>query len=137
MPALPWRAKAPVSSNQEYLAMATFLPLQSYRAMPRFLRLTTSVAGQLERTGGLVGYSLLAQPARKRFWTLSAWIDRRALSAFVREMPHLAVMGQLRPHLGPTRFTAWTVLGCALPISWHEATERLMSPDASSTGGEP
>ena len=137
MPALPWRAKAPVSSDQEYLAMATFLPLQSYRAMPRFLRLTTSVAGQLERTGGLVGHSLLAQPASKRFWTLSAWIDRRALSAFVREMPHLGAMQQLRPHMGPTRFTAWTVLGCALPISWHEATERLMSPDASSTGGEP
>ena len=137
MPALPWRAKAPVSSDQEYLAMATFLPLQSYRAMPRFLRLTTSVAGQLERTGGLVGYSLLAQPARKRFWTLSAWIDRRALSAFVREMPHLDAMQQLRPHMGPTRFTAWTVLGSALPISWHEAMERLMSPDASSTGGEP
>ena len=136
MPALPWRAKAPVSANQEYLAMATFLPLQSYRAMPQFLRLTTSVAGQLERTGGLVGYSLLAQPARKRFWTLSAWIDRRALSAFVREMPHLGAMQQLRPHMGPTRFTAWTVLGSALPISWHEATERLMSPDASSTGGE-
>lgn len=137
MPALPWRAKAPVSSDQEYLAMATFLPLQSYRAMPRFLRLTTSVAGQLEHTGGLVGYSLLAQPARKRFWTLSAWIDRRALSAFVREMPHLGAMQRLRPHMGPTRFTAWTVLGSALPISWHEAMERLMSPDASSTGGEP
>ena len=137
MPALPWRAKAPVSSDREYLAMATFLPLQSYRAMPRFLRLTTSVAGQLEHTGGLVGYSLLAQPARKRFWTLSAWIDRRALSAFVREMPHLGAMQQLRPHMGPTRFTAWTVLGSALPISWHEAMERLMSPDASSTGGEP
>ena len=135
MPALPWRAKAPVTSDQEYLAMATFLPLQSYRAMPRFLRLTTSVAGQLERTGGLVGYSLLAQPARKRFWTLSAWIDRRALSAFVREMPHLGAMQQLRPHMGPTRFTAWTVLGSALPIGWHEATKRLMSPDASSGGG--
>jgi heme-degrading monooxygenase HmoA len=137
MPALPWRARAPVSANQEYLAMATFLPLRSYRAMPRFLRLATSVTGQLERTGGLVGYSLLAQPARKRFWTLSVWIDRRALSAFVREMPHLGAMQQLRPHMGPTRFTAWTVLGCALPISWNEATERLMSPDASSTGGEP
>jgi hypothetical protein len=135
MPALPWRAKAPVSSDQEYLAMATFLPLQSYRAMPRFLRLTTSVAGQLERTGGLVGYSLLAQPARKTFWTLSAWTDRRALSAFVRQMPHLGVMGDLRPHMGPTRFTAWTVLGSALPVSWNEATERLVGPAASSAGG--
>ena len=137
MPALPWRAKTPVALEQEYLAMATFLPLQSYRATPRFLRLTSSVAEQLERTGGLVGYSPLAQPASKKFWTLSAWIDRRALSAFVLEMPHPGAMQQLRPHMGPTRFTAWTVLGCALPISWHEATERLMSPDASSTGGEP
>ncbi len=137
MPALPWRAKAPVSPEQEYLALATFLPLQSYRATPRFLRLTSSVVEQLEHTGGLVGYSLLAQPARKRFWTSSAWTDRRALSAFVREMPHLAAMGQLRPHLGPTRFTAWTVLGSALPISWDEATQRLMDPHASSAGDVP
>ncbi len=135
MPALPWRSKAPALPGQEYLAMATFLPLQSYRTIPRFLRLTSSVARQLERTSGLVGYSLLAQPTRKRFWTLSAWTDRRALNAFVREMPHLGVMGDLRPHMGPTRFTAWTVLGSALPISWNEATERLMGPAASSAGG--
>src|SRR3712207_7182918 len=45
---------------------------------------------------------------RSSFWTLSAWTDRRALSAFVREMPHLGAMQQLRPHMGPTRFTAWT-----------------------------
>jgi hypothetical protein len=117
--------------------MATFLPLQSCRGIPRFLRLTSSVVRQLERTGGLVGYSLLAQPARRRFWTVSAWTDRRALSAFVREMPHVGAMEQLRPHMGPTRFTAWTVLGSALPISWDEATERLMDPDASSAGGVP
>ena len=117
--------------------MATFLPLRSYRATPRFLRLTSSVARQLERTGGLVGYSLLAQPARKRVWTSSAWTDRRALNAFVREMPHLGVMGDLRPHMGPTRFIAWTVLGSALPISWNEATERLMSRAASAAGDVP
>ena len=115
--------------------MATFLPLKSYRTIPRFLRLASSVAGQLEGTSGLVGYSLLAQPTRARFWTLSAWTDRRALGAFVREMPHLGVMGQLRPYMGPTRFTAWTVLGSTVPISWEEATERLMGPTASSAGG--
>ncbi len=115
--------------------MATFLPLRSYRTIPRFLRLTSAVVGQLEGTGGLVGYSLLAQPARRRFWTLSAWTDRRALDAFVRRMPHLGVMGDLRPHMGPTRFTAWTVLGSTLPISWTEATERLMGPAASPAGG--
>ena len=135
MPASPWRSKAPVSPDQEYLAMATFLPLRSYRRIPRFLALTSSVVRQLEGTRGLIGYSLLAQPARKRFWTLSAWADRRALDAFVRQKPHLGVMGDLRPHMGPTRFTAWTVLGSALPISWNEATERLMGPAASSAGG--
>ena len=136
MPALPWRAKTPVSPDQEYLAIATYLPLQSYRAIPRFLRLTSSVARQLERTRGLVGYSLLAQPTRKRFWTLSAWTDRDSLDAFVREVPHLNVMEKLRPHMGPTRFRAWTVLGSAVPISWDEAIERLVGSDAPSRGGK-
>ena len=135
MPASPWRSRAPVAPGLEYLAMATFLPLRSYRTIPRFLRLTSSVVRQLERTDGLVGYSLLAQPVRKRFWTVSVWTDRRALDAFVRQMPHLGVMVDLRPHMGPTRFTAWTVLGSALPISWNQATERLMGPAASSAGG--
>jgi hypothetical protein len=130
MPTLPWRTKLPVIPHQEYLVMASRLPLRSHRTIPRFLGLTASVARQLEGTSGLVGYSLLAQPIRKTFWTLSAWTDRDALDAFVRTMPHLAVMGKLRTHMGPTRFTTWTAPGSALPIPWDGAIQRLMGSSA-------
>jgi hypothetical protein len=61
---------------------------------------------------------------------LSAWTDRQALGAFVTAMPHLSVMDVLRPHMGATRFTTWTVGGSALPISWPEAIERLAQAPA-------
>src|SRR5688572_1900649 len=125
MPPLPWRTTLPALPHQEYLVMASRLPLRSHRTIPRFLGLTVSVARQLEGASGLVGYSLLAQPMRKTFWTLSAWTDRDALDAFVRTMPHLAVMRKLRTHMGHTRFITWMAPGAALPIAWDDAIERL------------
>ena len=88
------------------------------------------MARQLEGTSGLVGFSLLAQPMRKTFWTLSAWTDKDALDAFVRTMPHLAVMKRLRTHMGPTSFTTWMAPGSALPIAWDDAMERLLDAPA-------
>jgi hypothetical protein len=68
--------------------MASHLPLSSIVNVPCFLSLTVSVVRQLERTDGLVGYSLRAQPVAGTFWTLSAWADAEAFGAFVRERPH-------------------------------------------------
>ena len=92
---------------------------------------------QLERTDGLVGYTLLAQPMKKTFWTLSAWTDQAHLDTFARAMPHLAIIRKLRPRMGPTKFTFWTVQGSALPITWDEAIERLMSSAATPGPGAP
>jgi heme-degrading monooxygenase HmoA len=131
MPAIPWRTRSQARPDEEYLVMASRLPLRSFRTIPRFLWLTASVARQLEHADGLVGYSLLAKPFRRTFWTLSAWQSRQALDAFVRAMPHLGVMRTLRPHMAPTRFTFWTVPGSALPISWDEAVGRLARASAS------
>ena len=131
MPPTPWRSTAEVDPDRDYLVMASRLPLRSYRRIPEFLWLTLGVARQLERAPGLVGYTLLAQPGRRTFWTLSAWTDRRALGVFVRALPHVAVMDRLRPHMGPTRFTTWTASGSVLPVPWREAIDRL---SASPTG---
>jgi hypothetical protein len=125
MPTTPWRSTAERSPDRDYLVMASRLPLRSPRTIPRFLGLTLSVARQLERTNGVVGYSLLARPLRRTFWTLSAWTGQADLDAFVQTMPHLGVMGKLRPRMGPTQFTTWTVPGSALPPSWNEALARL------------
>jgi hypothetical protein len=100
---------------------------------PWFIGLTVSVVRQLARTDGLVGYSLRAQPLARTFSTLSAWTDEQSLAAFVREMPHRTVMARLRPHMGATLFTTWTVPGTSLPPSWDDAIERLTN-EAGSPG---
>lgn len=131
MPTIPWRTVTTPQTTADYVVLATRLPLRSIARVPWFMRLTASVIRQLERTDGLVGYSLRAQPLAKTFWTLSAWQDREALGAFVREMPHRAVMGKLRPHMGATRFVSWTVSGDEFPVPWDEAIHRLSGADAA------
>jgi hypothetical protein len=48
-------------------------------------------------------------------------------------MPHLAVIRTLRPHMGPTTFTFWTVKGSDLPITWNDAINHLKSPSGRTT----
>jgi quinol monooxygenase YgiN len=135
MPTVPWRRIHRPEPDTEYLVMASRLPLRAALQVPRFVGLTVSVVRQVERTEGLVGYSLRAQPLSKVFWTLSAWTDEAALAAFARAMPHQAVMATLRPHMGPTRFATWTCTGDALPVPWDDAVERLLRPPASPPDG--
>jgi hypothetical protein len=131
MPTIPWRTVTTPEPPTDYVVLASRLPLRSITRVPWFMGLTVSVVRQLERTDGLVGYSLRTHPLAKTFWTLSAWNDHDALSAYVRELPHRAVMGKLRPHMGATRFVSWTVAGRELPITWDDALARLADANAS------
>jgi hypothetical protein len=132
MPTVPWRRRLSPDGAREYLVMASRLPLRSPAQVPRFLGLTLAVVRQLERTEGLVGYSLRAQPLARTFWTLSAWTDAAALARFARALPHQAVTTRLRPHMGPTRFETWTCRGDELPVAWDDAVERLLRPAGST-----
>jgi heme-degrading monooxygenase HmoA len=128
MPALPWKSLAAADPQQQYLVLATRLPLRSYWKIPSFIRLTRAVQGQLAQSEGLVGYALLAHLRKKTFWTVSAWVDREHLDAFVRTQPHGGVMRRLRPHMGPTKFANWQTPGSAIPVPWDEAIGRLEAP---------
>ncbi|MGY1739653.1 MULTISPECIES: hypothetical protein [unclassified Blastococcus] len=137
MPTVPWRSRLAPEPDREYLVMASRLPLRSRAQVPRFLGMTLSVVRQLERTQGVVGYSLRAQPFAKTFWTLSAWTDGAALARFNRDQPHHAVTEKLRPHMGPTRFVTWTCRGDELPVAWDDAIERLLRPAGSTPPPSP
>ena len=127
---IPWRRTAAVDPDTEYLLMASHLPLRSIGQVPWFLGLTASVVRQLERTDGLVGYSLRAQPFARSFWTLSG-LDRLRSAHRVRpEMPTRASWSSCARTSGPTRFTTWTAAGSALPMPWQVAIEHLDSPSA-------
>lgn len=127
MPASPWRRFGSPDPNGNYVALLSYLPLKNYlRVLPFFLY-TAQVVKQLAAAKGLVGYSLLARPLLKRFWTLSAWASEEALRAFVQYPPHLKIMTALAPHMGKPEFVRWTVKGSELPLKWDDALRRIDS----------
>jgi hypothetical protein len=125
MPALPWTTVSSPDRDREYVVMGSRLPLARYRDLPGFLRAAMLIRAQLAQASGLIGYALDAHPARKTFWTVSAWDSQDALDAFSRADPHRSRVGVIRPRMRPTTFTYWTVPGADLPIAWSEVRRRV------------
>jgi hypothetical protein len=124
MAELPWYAHSSAVPERDYVALLSYLPLRNSWRIPWLLLYSVRIRRQLRATSGLIGYSLRAQLAAKRFWTLSVWEDEAALQGFVAAPPHVAVMKALVPHMGATRFTRWTVKGFDLPPEWNDALKR-------------
>jgi hypothetical protein len=124
VPTSPWKSVSPVDPKREYLVLLSFLPLKRLWRVPSFLVQTIRITRQLERSAGLIGYSLNARPLTGRFWTLSVWENESALQAFVNAAPHTETMRTLIPYMGPTRFVRWTVPGAHIPVRWDDALRR-------------
>jgi quinol monooxygenase YgiN len=106
MPASPWRTFGSSESSADFVALLSYLPLKSYWRTFPFAVYTAQVVKQLAKADGLLGYSLLARPLSKRFWTLSVWKDEDALRAFVQRPPHVRIMTALSPHMGENKVRA-------------------------------
>jgi quinol monooxygenase YgiN len=125
MPALPWKSFASPESDREYTALVSYLPLNKFRAVPKFLRYTRQIQRQLAASEGLVGYSMDANVVGKEFWTLSVWEDAEALRRFVQNTPHDKVMEDLLPDMAQTEFVRWEAKGSSVPPDWGAAKERI------------
>jgi heme-degrading monooxygenase HmoA len=125
MATVPWKSFASAEPERQYLVLASRLPLRRFSATVRFGRRATQVRRQLASASGLIGYSLMAKPFTRMYWTLSVWNDEEALQTFVAQSPHSEVMSALLPDMGPTRFVRWSVSGSQLPPTWSEALEHL------------
>lgn len=125
MPSSPWRTFGTPDPNYDFVVLLSYLPLKSYWGVLPFFSYTAHVAWQLAGARGLVGYSLLARPFKKQFWTLSAWRNEGALRAFVQHPPHVRVMTALAPYMAKTKFVRWTVKGFELPLRWDDVLGRL------------
>jgi quinol monooxygenase YgiN len=135
MPTLPWTEAAGAEDGNrtgEALVLGSSLALGSYRDIPSFLRAALRIRKQVQASRGGLGVSLIAQPAKKTFWTLSAWTDQESLDAFVRTAPHIDVMRAFHGRMHGSRFTTWTVPRADLPAArsnakslWRAAKERL------------
>lgn len=134
MPALPWRMFQSVDSDRQYVAMASYLPLQAHRSIPGFLLDTMRIRGQLAYTPGLVGYALNAELNRKTFWTVSVWVDEASLSEFAAADPHRRLTRRLQPKMARSRFEFFTIRGRELPLAWDEVRRRLAAGTPARRG---
>ena len=124
-----WKSFAVAESEREYLALLTYLPLNNFRALPKFLKYNSQIERQLRESAGLLGYSQRAKLLSLKFWTLSVWKDEAALMDFVYKLPHGEIMQTLTPHMGQTRFIRWKMKGSDVPPSWAEADKHSRSND--------
>lgn len=127
----PWKVVEPLDPDRNYVVLASSIPPRSISSTPRLFRGASAVRKQLAGTEGVVGFSLLARPLRKQYATLSVWVDEPALAAFTGGEPHRALMAELAPQMGPTKFVRWTIKGADGRPSWRDALRRLAEPSPS------
>ena len=125
MPPLPWRTSQPVDPEASYAVAITKLPLRSHRRIPSIMLSTLGIMHQLKRSEGLVGYALKADLLRKTFWTMSAWHDQEALTAFVRSDVHRKAMTTLQPHMDDPRIKTYEARGSKVPPTWPDLAREL------------
>ena len=66
MPTLPWKQINRPTGSNNYIVMLTYLPLKHFNDSLRFSRYVLRVMNQLKDTNGIIGYSLKANPLKKK-----------------------------------------------------------------------
>lgn len=121
----PWHTLQPLEPDRDYLALVTDIPPLRLRSTGRWFRGAQEVKAQLRDTNGVLGFSLLASPLRKRYLTLSVWTDEAALARFSAAGAHGRLVHELRPEMSPTRFLRWTFAGHDGRPRWRDAFARI------------
>ncbi|WP_128436993.1 DUF3291 domain-containing protein [Streptomyces cyaneus] len=125
MPTLPWTTVTTPAPDAQAFVMASRFEVRSLKDVPRFFLKSLAAWKQVSGAPGAYGASLIAEPFKRTFWTLSAWQDKEALYAYAKTEPHRSIMTGLRPTMKDSTFTFWQVPAADLPIDWADARRRL------------
>lgn len=125
MPTLPWTVPNPAAPNTQAFVMASRFDVRSGKDVPRFFLKSLSAWRQVRSAPGALGASLIAEPLKRTFFTLSAWEGRDALYAFAGTEPHRSIMTGLRSTMRDSTFTFWEVPVEELPLTWENAKQHL------------
>ncbi|GGQ22666.1 DUF3291 domain-containing protein [Streptosporangium pseudovulgare] len=132
MPTLPWTTpNEPQPGVTTALVMASRLEVRSLKDVPRFLFQSLAAWKQVRGAQGALGASLIADPLRRTFWTLSAWESRERLYAYAKAEPHHTIVKGLRSIMRRSVFTFWEVPVDQLPITWADAKRRIAEQQAA------
>lgn len=137
MPTLRWVAPNPPSPDTQVYVMASRFEVRSRRDTLRFFLKSLSAWRQVRSAPGALGASLIAQPSKRTFFTLSAWVDRDALYTYARTEPHRGIMTTLRSTMRSSAFTFWEAPAEHLPITWEEAHRRLADQARTAATSSP
>ncbi|MDQ0828945.1 MULTISPECIES: DUF3291 domain-containing protein [Streptomyces] len=132
MPTLRWTTVSTPAPDAESFVMASRFEVRSFKDVPRFFLKSLAAWKQVSGAPGAHGASLIAQPLKRTFWTLSAWEDKDALYRYARTEPHKSIMTGLRSTMKDSVFTFWQVPAADLPVDWTDARRRLA--EQSRTG---
>ncbi|MPY61155.1 DUF3291 domain-containing protein [Streptomyces spongiae] len=135
MPTLPWTIPNPPPLHGTAFVMASRFEVRSLRDVPRFFLRSLAAWGQVRTAPGAYGASLVAEPLKRVFYTLSAWEDRDALYTYARTEPHRGIMTSLRSTMSASTFTFWEVETSGLPITWDDARRRLKEQALTDSAG--
>ena len=120
-----WKALESLDADTEYLVLASSIPPKSVSSTWSMFRGSRTVRQQLLVTNGVLGFSMLAEPLRKKYATLSVWRDAEALDAFAGTSPHAELMAEMALSMNEPKFVRWTISGSDGPPSWTDAIARL------------
>ena len=113
--------------QEEFLWVATFLPLKSWKYMIPFQLMTSKVLKQVKEANAVMNYAVKADFPKKHFWTLSIWKDQDSLRHFVMAEPHATAIKKFTEWAGEgSAFVEWT--SSSDTIDWTVAMERLENP---------
>lgn len=132
-----WKSLREPDAGTDYLVMASSIPPRSLRSTWRLFQGSRAVRKQLLSTEGVIGFSMLAEPLRRHYATLSIWDDAEALAAFTAGRPHHDLMVELAPEMAPTTFVTWTISGRDPRPTWSEALERLERANPATHDDDP
>lgn len=126
----PWKTLSPLDDRCEYVAVATELVPKSRRSTGRLFRGAHQASSQMAHSPGVVGFSTLAQPLRKRYRTLSVWESEAAVDAFARSGDHHQLVRALAHELDTMTSTRWRIRGDEGRPTWQHAAQRLATANA-------
>ncbi|MCX5063053.1 DUF3291 domain-containing protein [Streptomyces sp. NBC_00452] len=125
MPTLSWTTVSTPAPDAQAFVMASRLEVRSLKDVPRFFLKSLAAWRQVSNAPGAYGASLIAEPFKRTFWTLSAWQDKEALYTYAKTEPHRSIMTGLRSTMKDSVFAFWQVKAADLPIDWTDARRRL------------
>ena len=125
MPALPWLERQPIDPQRQYVAMASRLPLKSYRFIPGFMRDTMRIRRQLGQATELRRLHAERRPCPKDVLDVLGLGGPGQPGQVRSQRPPPRHHRAAAPADEPDAVRVFPISGSDLPLTWAQITARV------------